>query len=135
VSSFLPFSAAGLFLFAMFRAGLRREDYDHFGVWHGTPSWARLLFGGVDGSISPYRLAGEALGLTWAIFGFAIFVTGDPPGSPLRQILGAPILLSLAGVAVCWTVVSVGQARRGRRLHRPSNPTDGVDGVSHLVVD
>jgi hypothetical protein len=115
VSSFLPFALAGLFLFVMFRTGLRREDYQHFGVWHEAPSWARLLFGSVNGSISPYRISGGALGLTWAVAGLAIYLTGDPPGPPLRQILGAPILISLAACAATWTLVTLGQAWRSRR--------------------
>jgi hypothetical protein len=115
VSNFLSVAGVGLFFFAAARTGLRLEDYDHFGVWHQAPRWARVLFGAVDGSISPYRLSMEATGLTWAIACLAMYATGDPPDPPLRQILAAAALVSLAACVTCWVIVTLGQELRDWR--------------------
>jgi hypothetical protein len=115
VTSSLPFAGVGLLFFILFRTGLRREDYTHFGVWHHAPRWARILFGSVGGSISPYRLSVEVFGLTWTVCWLGIVATGDPPGSPLRQILAAALIAALVGCVVCWVVVSVGQVLRDWR--------------------
>jgi hypothetical protein len=112
VTNHLAFAGVGLLFFVLFRTGLRREDYTHFGVWRHAPRWARLLFGSVGGSISPYRLSVEVAGLIWAIGWAALVLTGDPPGPPLRQILAASLVAALVGCAICWLVASVGQLLR-----------------------
>ena len=83
-----------------------------------------MLFGSVDGAISPYRMYVQAVGLIWVLGCLSVIVTGDPPGPPLRQILGGIMLLSLAAGVVGLVAVTVGQKVRRWQIDRtePSEP-------------
>jgi hypothetical protein len=115
VSSSLGVAGAGLLFFILARIGFQGNDPVHFGSWRQAPSWARIAFGSVGESVSPYNLAAEVWGLTWGVGGLAFFATGDPPGPPLRQILAALMLVALVGCVVCWVVVFAGRVLRDSR--------------------
>jgi hypothetical protein len=112
VSSSLGVAGIGFAWFMAGRIGFQQQDPMHFGSWREPPRWARKLFGTVGGSISPYRLSVEVWGLTWAVGGLGVFATGNPPGPPLIQIIGLPMLAVVPGALVCWVVASVGQVLR-----------------------
>jgi len=112
VTNHLAFAAIGLLFFAVARIGFRSEDPLHYASWRAAPRWALVMFGSVDGSISPYKLSVEVAGLIWAVGWSAMVLTGDPPSSPLRQILAASLVAALVGCAICWVVASVGQLLR-----------------------
>jgi hypothetical protein len=111
-SNALGIAGFGLLTYLVGRIGGRSEDPVHFGSWRPAPRWAQILFGSIGGSISPYKLSLDLWGLSWAVGGFAIFATGNPPGTPLRQIIAAPMLTAVPIVVASWIVAFVGQAIR-----------------------
>ena len=123
-----------LIAYLYFRTGLHGEDYSHFGVWHHAPRWARVLFGSVDGAISPYRLYVQAFGLIWASCGFAWVVTGDPPGQPWRHILASIVVLSLPACLVGLVAVTVGQKVRLWQIDRTEHSELEGDGNSEAQL-
>jgi hypothetical protein len=82
-------AGVGLLFFLAARIGFRNEDPMHFGSWRAAPRLARILFGSIDGSISPYKLSVEVTGFIWSV-GWSLVV----------------------GCVLCWVVVSVGQLLR-----------------------
>lgn len=108
----------GLLIYLVGRFG-HRDDPLHFGSWRPAPRWAEILFGSNRGSIDPFRLPLELLGLSWAAGAFAIFATGNPPGTPLRQIIAAPMLAMIPIVVAWWIVAFIGQALRDWRRDQP----------------
>ena len=115
VSSSLGLAGVGLALFAFGRVGFRSVNPNQFGSWREPPRWAKIVFGTVGGSGSPYRLSTELWGLTWVAGGLAIFATGNPPGSPLRPIVAGIMLLAVGACVGSWVLAAAGQALRDWR--------------------
>ncbi len=108
----LEYAVAGLVVFTLARFGARSEDRGHFGSWRPAPPWARNFFGSDRGSISPYHLAAQVAALVWIVGGLLLWFGGNPPATPWRQLIAAPMGLALIGCLVAWVIAFLGEQRR-----------------------
>jgi hypothetical protein len=105
----------GLLFYLIGRIGGRSEDPEHFGSWRNAPTWARILFGARAGSISPYKISVELVGLAWVACGGVWAVAGDQPQAPLGQIIGLMSLGPVVAAVAWWIIAGIGETLRRRR--------------------